>query len=72
MESVMANGRLWLVCNKCGDRQLLFKYWGHESVLRYPRESEDFVDNHMLDCYDLPFGMEPNEDGELFRLEGEN
>jgi hypothetical protein len=68
----MANGRLWLVCTKCGDRQLLFKWWGGEGDLKYPDAAKRFLNNHMLDCYDLPFGMEPNEDGELFQLEGEN
>lgn len=63
----MANGRLGLVCQKCGAWRTLFKWWGDGAELFRSDQLEAWVTEHMLECHNLPFSM----DEQHFRVEGE-
>jgi hypothetical protein len=63
----VANGRLYLICQKCDARKVLFKWWGDGAELPAPEYLELWATEHMLECHGAPFAM----DGTHFRVEGE-
>lgn len=68
----MANGRLFLVCSKCGEKVLLYKWWVSRLEDWITSEAQmDFVRWHLTDCYEFPNTLADTPEGPLFRLEGE-
>lgn len=67
----MANGRLWLQCQKCGERKLVLKYWVSHVTAWSEEELEEWTFKHLLDCHGLPRDLSNQGDLPLFILEGE-
>jgi hypothetical protein len=56
----MANDRIWMVCNGCGERYLIYKYYPHYGGYVWPHkqpqidEFEEFIEKHINECYFPP------------------
>lgn len=49
----MANDRIWIKCDKCGERGLLYKYYMNKDGYVW-RDAEAFINDHLHRCYDNP------------------
>jgi hypothetical protein len=67
----MANGRLFLRCQKCLSTKQLLKYYPSGSFIPDGDGVEDWVDEHIMDCYGYPGTLSDQTDGPLFTLQGE-
>jgi len=58
----MANDRIWIECDKCRERALLFKYYPkRQGYIWDAQATEDFLNRHLTICQGNPLTL----DGEI-------
>lgn len=54
----MANDRIWMVCSKCKEKRLLFKYYpnGNGYIFK-PEKMQEFLNEHLGLCHNAGFNL---------------
>lgn len=51
----MANDRIWIECDECHEKTLLFKYYPREQGYVWDAQAtEDFLNSHLTNCRGSP------------------
>ena len=61
----MANDRIWVVCPKCEEMKLLFKYYppmppdfpNYNGYMYKPDEMEEFLNKHLRECHGAQYDL---------------
>ena len=49
---IVANDRIWMRCRKCGEEQMLYKYFPGPTLESYASEDvQAFVEKHVDECH---------------------